>query len=978
MRILTLIFILFIQVSVFAWEPPVLSSPNDEAFTEAGVTLDWNSVVGSDGYIIQVDTSQNFDSPVLFEKEEPYINSSNYNDDTREFVDGLFFGQEYHWRVRAFSGGDSSVWVSRTFNTYELLSFTSPSNGTVVETGVTLDWAAFTGVDFYDFQIDTTPDFNSSVLIEGSNAYLSSVDYNADTRTFVDDLFFGHQYYWRIRARTAMDTSEWNSNSFTTKEQIELFSPINGALTEAAVTLDWDAHTGIDFYQYQLDTSALFNSSVLIEGENEYISSINYNNDTKAYISNLFMNETYHWRVRLINAVDTSEWSVADFATDTYVDLTTPIEGALIEVGAYLDWEAFSGADYYDFQLDTTEQFNSAVFMSGSNEATSSVNYNSDTEHYVSKLFFGTNYYWRVRARNENDTTEWKSSTFFTKDNVVLQSPADESILENGVTLNWDAHSGVEFYQYQADTSVLFDSPALKQGENEYISSVNYNDDTEAYIDDLYFGETYFWRVRAGHYADTSAYEMRSFITSNDVDMVSPVDYATNISVDGVTLNWDAHSGIDFYQLQLDTSNLFDNPIEDTLIAYISSVNYNGDTDFYLAELAEETTYFWRLRVINAVDTSLWTQRVFSTGNNVVNIPDAPVLEFPVNNESYVLPDLTYTWTNVTDVTGYDIEWALTDSFVASETEEITSNFYEVSELLIDTTYYWRVRAKNGGIVSEWSSVNNFNTGIEVPQLLAPASGEINIAVDEVAISWSEIDEMTFKVQLASNTDFNPAITATVNNNAYSASGLDYFQDYYWRVQSIYGNYNSEWSEVNHFKTILAAPQLLMPANDSLGVQPDSVMLSWQIVDSADSYLYQYTETLDFSVYIEGVTSETEVSLSELDENTSYLWRVMSIKGEHESQWSEAYNFITGFLTGFDPVPSTQCNIYPNPATNYIKITNLRRDQFVDNIQLINAVGRVIATYKVIGKEIQIDVSRLTSGIYLIKAGNQKIRFVKD
>jgi hypothetical protein len=978
MRILILLVVFLIQISAYAWEPPVLSTPNDGAYVEAGVTLDWNSVVGSDGYVLELDTTNNFNSPQLFQKEEAYINSSNYNDDTREYVDGLLFGQQYFWRVRAFSGVDSSDWVMRGFNTYEFVSFTSPSNDAFVETGVTFDWDAFTGVSFYDFQVDTTSDFNSPVLIEVSNAYISSVGYNEDTRTYVSDLYFGQQYFWRIRARTAQDTSEWNTRTFNTTTQIELFSPIDGAMVEASATLDWDAHNGIDFYEYQMDTTESFNSAELIQGLNAYINSSNYNEDTKFFANNLFMEHEYHWRVRMINAVDTSEWTEAFFVTDTYVDLTNPSSGAFVEVGVTIDWEAFSGAEYYDYQIDTTDSFNSSVLISGSNEYISSVNYNADTEHYVSELFFGKTYHWRVRARNSNDTSEWKSSTFITKDNVVLQSPSDESIVENGVTLNWDAHSGVDFYQYQADTSNLFNSPALLEGENDYISGVNYNDDTEAYINDLYFGKTYYWRVRAGHSLDTSAYEIRSFITSNDVDLVSPSNNATNISTEGVTLNWDAHSGIDFYHLQIDSSNIFEYPIKDTLIAYISNVNYNGDTDFYLSDLAEETTYFWRIRVINAVDTSEWTQRVFSTGNNVVTVPDAPELEYPSDNEDFVLPDLTFTWSLISNVTSYEINWSLTADFVIADVAEISSNTHTVTGLLNDTTYYWRVRAKNGAIVSEWASVYSFSTGIEVPQLLSPTLGEINIDLNEVDLTWNNIDNVTYKVQLSANVDFNPAFSSTTSTNVFTASDLEHFQDYYWRVQSLYGDYTSDWSTVSQFKTRLEAPQLLLPVNDTVGIDPANVTLSWSPVDSAQSYLYQYTQSSDFSSFIEGVTNETSIELPELNENTEYFWRVMAIYDQHESFWSLPFGFSTGTSIGIGAAYANQWIIYPNPVSDFMRITNLNGERPGEIIQLYSAMGKVLGTYKVAGNDFQIDVSELPSGIYFLKVGNQNTRFIKE
>lgn len=61
-------------------------------------------------------------------------------------------------------------------------------------------------------------------------------------------------------------------------------------------------------------------------------------------------------------------------------------------------------------------------------------------------------------------------------------------------------------------------------------------------------------------------------------------------------------------------------------------------------------------------------------------------------------------------------------------------------------------------------------------------------------------------------------------------------------------------------------------------------------------------------------------------------------------------------------------NVYPNPAINTITIEGMKGEG-----QLINALGLVIATVN----NGQIDVKELQAGVYLIRCGNETIKFVK-
>ncbi len=302
----------------YAWPAPTLINPVNGALVPTGVTLDWGAVFLSERYQLQVDTSINFNSPVLYSITKNYISSSSSNPDTEQFIDDLFFGKVYHWRVRAYVAGDTSIWSQQTFITRNFVNPNAPSNGSSAWTGVTLDWLTHTGVDFYDVETDTVNTFNSPALKSASNAYINANSANSDTEYFFDDLYFGRIYFWRVRARNAVDTCAW-SNVWTiaTNDFVTLITPTDGQtnVNSSGITLNWNAHHGIDNYQLQLDSVPNFNSPGLVDILKLYINTNNNNFDTQHNTGVLTANTTYYWRVRALNAVDTSSWTTWSFST---------------------------------------------------------------------------------------------------------------------------------------------------------------------------------------------------------------------------------------------------------------------------------------------------------------------------------------------------------------------------------------------------------------------------------------------------------------------------------------------------------------------------------------------------------------------------------------------------------------------------------------------------------------------------------------
>ncbi len=368
---------------------PLVAPTNQATNQAADELLDWSPLSGITFYDVQYDTSAQFNSPLL-SSTSVAVGTSQAN------TSNLRFGTVYFWRVRARHTVDTTLWsVVRSFTTLDQVPLVAPINqATNQAPNELLDWSPLSGITFYDVQYDTSAQFNSPLLSSTSVAVGTS---QANT----SNLRFGTVYFWRVRARHAVDTTQWSVvRSFTTLDQVPLVAPINQATNQAPnELLDWSPLSGITFYDVQYDTSAQFNSPLL--------SSTSVASGTsQANTSNLRFGTVYFWRVRARHTVDTTQWSaVRSFTTIDQLSLVSPLNAAT-NVGANppLDWSALQGILNYQFQIDTLITFNTA--SAGTTPANSS-------QASVSGLLANRIYYWRVRAWHATDTTQWSAIRFF-------------------------------------------------------------------------------------------------------------------------------------------------------------------------------------------------------------------------------------------------------------------------------------------------------------------------------------------------------------------------------------------------------------------------------------------------------------------------------------------------------------------------------------------------------------------------------------
>ncbi|MEZ5195619.1 MAG: T9SS type A sorting domain-containing protein [Bacteroidales bacterium] len=396
-----------------------------------------------------------------------------------------------------------------------------PANGaTDVMPDVTLDWYAVTGVGVisYEVQLDS-----SSQFLATSPFFESHVVTTTSKKS--EDLFFGHEYYWRVRSFDASgDTSAWSDiYNFFVFDQVDLGTPATGAINVMPdVRLAFNLRkgsiriSGVNYFDVEASLDSNFTAPVYFM---DSVSEAVLPSDTTffyARTNNLLFGTMYYWRVRARHETDTSLWSVVrNFTTIETVNILKPAQGAVNQMpDILLAWTDISGVDSYIYQLCSDPNF-SFPCITGiiSNDSV-----------VVSDLFFGNEYYWRVRAANYADTTDWSDTRNFEVINTVfLTFPTlGDSTAGSLPYFEWQSIDGVSLFEmrlYNADYS--YSDTIMIDTVNHFNAYIPLDSETE-----------YFWKVRARKNGEISGWsDVWNFYTSPPQGVEDLVLVEDNISL---------------------------------------------------------------------------------------------------------------------------------------------------------------------------------------------------------------------------------------------------------------------------------------------------------------------------------------------------------------------------------------------------------------------------------------------------------------
>ncbi|MEE9289156.1 MAG: hypothetical protein V3U69_06180, partial [Bacteroidota bacterium] len=172
-----------------------------------------------------------------------------------------------------------------------------------------------------------------------------------------------------------------------------------------------------------------------------------------------------------------------------------------------------------------------------------------------------------------------------------------------------------------------------------------------------------------------------------------------------LTLSWNSSSGAQSYRLQVSSDSSFGTTVfDDSTLA---------DTSQQVGPLSNNTTYYWRVNTKNAGGTSDWSM-VWSFAT-VAAVPAPPMLASPADGDTVQSTTLLLAWLASSGADTYRLQVSTDSSFGTTVFDDSTlaDTSQQVGPLSNNTTYYWRVNAKNTGGSSGWSNVRSLVTGLQ-------------------------------------------------------------------------------------------------------------------------------------------------------------------------------------------------------------------------------------------------------------------------
>lgn len=395
----------------------LVNPANNATGLDTLVTFSWNSADLAGEYQLQVSSTSDFSTSQI----------DSVLSDTSLAL-SFDYGTQYFWRVKAINGQGSSLnWsTERSFTTIvrppTAPIVLSPADGTAnADTVLQLKWTSSTNADSFRVEVSTDSLFNTIDINESLT----------DTLLSINGLSYETAYFWRVLAKNEGGESSYSPVAkFTTRKRPvgapDLLTPLNNATgLDTALTLTWENVENVEGYEYRVSSESSFGTVVVQD------TSL----DTSADISGLDYSSTYFWQVRTIGSTssDTSSWSVSNnFTTKQPIPekpiLVSPANNATnVDTLVNLIWNNIVYADSFQVELSTVSDFTSIVMSSTL----------ADTMYQVNELNYDSQYYWRVRAKNETGIGDWSAVSGFTTTTEMNQRPEVISSL-GSLTLSED------------------------------------------------------------------------------------------------------------------------------------------------------------------------------------------------------------------------------------------------------------------------------------------------------------------------------------------------------------------------------------------------------------------------------------------------------------------------------------------------------------------------------------------------------------
>jgi hypothetical protein len=338
-------------------------------------------------------------------------------------------------------------------------------------------------------------------------------------------------------------------------------------------------------------------------------------------------------------------------------------------------------------------------------------------------------------------------------------------------------------------------------------------------------------------------------------------------------------------------------------------------------------------------------------------------------------------WNIDNNATSYTIELSNDNFNNIFLTKTLNTNRLNLTDLVNNKTYHWRVRASNELGDGEWSDIWSFTTEpdpVNPPikgTLLNPSNNATNVP-PTLVLSWDSLDDATSYIVEVSNNG-STVVSEEVTQTSYKLT-LNHNTTYTWKVRGKNSGGLGSWSDSWKFtirEQLVDPTSIVYPKSMAKGVQTTTTFI-WKDVESATSYDFElYNKQTDELVHSES-TTDTTLTVSGLDYEKEYRYRVRAVNSVSKSDWVFVDFTTVGMTTSneWNDIPNDfeLRQNYPNPFNPTTTITySIPQSSYV-LLEVYDMMGQKIATLVDGVKSPGVhtttfDATNLSSGTYIYR-----------
>ena len=785
---------------------------------------------------------------------------------------GLTAGTRYFYRVRSINAGGTSAYTAEANATTAVAAPAAPT--TLVATAasgtqINLTWAD-ASTNETGFQIErslTTATGFTLVATTAANAVsFSNTGLTAGTR-----------YFYRIRAVNATGNSAYTAEANATASLVAPTTLAAVAASATQINLTWvDASANEAGFQIERSLASATGFTLVGTTAANVVSFAN---------TGLTTGTQYFYRIRAINATGNSAYTAEANAIAGLVAPTTLAAVAASATQINLTWADVS-TNETGFQLERSLTTATGFTLVGTTAA-------NVVSFANTGLTEGTQYFYRIRAVSASGNSAYTAEANATTSLVAPTALTAVAASATQINLTWaDVSTNETGFQVERSLTTATGFTLVGTTATNAVSFVNTG---------LTAGTQYFYRIRAVNATGNSAYTPEA---SAIAGLVAPTTLAAvAASATQINLTWsDVSTNETGFQVERSTTS-------GTGFVLITTTAANA-VSFSNTGLTANTRYFYRVRSVNAVGTSVPT----AEASALTSAPAAPTMLTAVAASS---TQINLTWVDAsTSETGFQIERSLTSGsgFSLISTAAANATSFSNTGLTANTVYFYRVRAINGSITSGYAPQATASTSAPLPPTTLNASA---FSSTQINLTWVDAsnNETGFQVERSttSGSGYTLVTTTAANATSFSNTGLTANTSYFYRVRAI--NAVGSSNNTPEFATSTAAP--IMPtALAGVATSTTQINLTWADASNNETGFQIERSTTSgsgFTLINTTAANATSFSNTGLTAGTRYFYRIRSTNGVGSSlNTPEAVavaNLVAPAALAATPVSQTQVNL---------------------------------------------------------------------